>query len=145
MSAPKLFGFPLWRRLKRRIAKKYLRRYDREWFFHLAADRHLATAGIGSLVQACAGLNERITWMSPQYIRVGHGEVLFDIDFSSPTNGFSLRHCGVDKPLTYDECIKYCEEAVQRAVDEGDPYGFAKSYKIGDGIIVNNDGTYTRP
>jgi hypothetical protein len=109
MSAPKVFGFPLWTGLKKRIAKKHLRR-ERDFRRRLLED--MAGLKIGGLYQNCSGLNHRVKQVTPVYRRVGKGRVLVDLDFEA-TDGSccSFFHRGVMLPLSYEEAERYHAEA----------------------------------
>jgi hypothetical protein len=130
MSAPKLFGLPLWKgKIKRRVAKKYLRYFRNDWFFGERAQREFAHLDIGDFINDCTGLNGRITEIRPTYRRIasGRGAVLLNIDFQTTNTGCSLCHCGVEPKLSREEIEKRkVEFARDWALDDSGEPGTAK-------------------
>lgn len=74
---PKFCGFPLWKNLRQRIAKKHLPRWNQ---FNNGDGQKLE---IGGLFQACDAFNHRLASAKPEYYRVGHGWVLGNVDLVS--------------------------------------------------------------
>lgn len=106
---PTIFGYPLWRgKIKKRIAKKYLRRYRMERFFKPDVMKRFTDLGIGSYVNDCSGFNGKITEMYPTYRRIGKGKgaVLLDVDFQTENTGCCLGSCGVEPALSQEEVEK---------------------------------------
>ena len=100
---PTVFGFPLWRNLKRRVAKKYLRRYRMEFVLDPAYWMLRAKIGVGDFVNDCTSFNGRILKLRPKYWRVGNGQVLGNVEFSTENTGCSWIGCGVEPKLSREE------------------------------------------
>lgn len=125
------FGFPAWIGVKRRLAKKIIcGMLPRYILFH--------GWRVGALVRTCTGLNAVILDVEPVYIYTRRGKVLYDLQFSTTAGGCSLRHCGVDLPLTYEEAVAERDRII-RAWRDNDVYGFAAKYA---GYTINPDGTF---
>jgi len=125
---PRLFGFPLWKgKIKRRVAKKYLRRFRISWFLGKRANE-FAFLGVGHFINDCSGNNGRIEEMSPHYYPVGQrGAVLVDIDFQTTNTGCSLCSCGIEPKLSREEIEKSKVEFARNwALDESGVPGTAK-------------------
>lgn len=102
---PRIFGQPLWKgRIKRRTAKKHLRRFQ-ERILHLSAQKSYAALGLGDFVNDCTGENGRILEISPIYGSVGQGRgaILLDIDLITENTGCSLCHCGIEPKIPREE------------------------------------------
>ena len=112
----KLFGFPLYYNLKRRVAKKHLKLW---WGSHFSEMKgfyiwckSLSTIGIGDLINECSGLNSRITKLEPSYSRVGNGYILVDVNIITDSTSCSAKHCGVDVQCSYEHAIEYRQHVV---------------------------------
>lgn len=101
MSAPLLFGFPVWwGSIKGRVAKKYLNRWSIRFFLRRGVAERFARLGLGDFINECSGFNGKILKMRPSYVHVGRaGQVLFDIDFQTTNTGCSLISCGIEPKL----------------------------------------------
>jgi hypothetical protein len=140
VSAPKVFGFPVWVGLKKRIGKKLLRK-DRDFRRRLL--KEMAGLAVGDLVQDCSGLNRRIACVTPVYQSVGRGKVLIDLDFEmTDGSSCSFYHCGVGLPLSYEEAERYRAELVASEQTRGDPDGLARRYSM-QVMLIHPDGTFT--
>ena len=140
--APTIFGFPLWRGLKRRVGKKHLPK-DRD--FRRRVLVQWRNARIGDLYSDCSGLNRRLAAVEPIYRVVNRrgGEVLIDLEFAAEDgSSCSFFHCGVGPPLTYEEAERYRSELVEQERTKGDPQGFARRYSP-EVMTIHPDGTFT--
>lgn len=119
---PSLFGFPIWTgKVKRRVAKKYLRRFRREHTLRSEYQRTFSGISVGSYVNDCSGMNGRIVSMTPCYHPVGRGAaVLVDVDFMTTNTGCSLASCGVEPALS--------REVIEKSILE-----HHKEWTLGDG------------
>jgi hypothetical protein len=132
----KPFGFRINRHCKSRLAKKYLKEMDindtlnRFNLFHKYP--------IDGLITACTGLNMQPEKAEPLYIYFGRkSKVLFDIQLYNRFESCSFRHCSVDKPKTYQQCLEYIDHIKTHYKDD-DPWGFKSRYEK---IVLNEDGT----
>lgn len=98
---PAVFGFQLWKgRIKRRVAKKNIRRFHMEWLLNRKTQADFALT-VGDFINDCTSYNQRIKTMKPVYVQVGRGAVLIDIDFETESGGAcSLAYCGVEPKLS---------------------------------------------
>jgi hypothetical protein len=99
---PTILGFPLWRgKIKRRVAKKYLRRFRHEWMLKRDIQAAMSKLDVGDLINDCTGLNGKILEMDAFYYRIGTGKgaILMDVDIQTANSGCSLTHCGVEPAL----------------------------------------------
>lgn len=130
MKVPTLFGFPIWRgKVKRRIVKKYLRRFHRQHTLSDEYRKRFDGYGTGSYVNDCSGLNGKITEMTPCYYSVGRrgGEILVDVDFMTTNTGCSLASCGVEPALDREVIEKRILEHHQRwTLGEGGEFWYGK-------------------
>lgn len=103
MPIPQLYGYPIWfGRVKRRVAKKRLKRWRNSWMLSRAVQQGCQLS-IGDMVNDCTGRNGKILETDAYYRRVSFGWVLFDIDFQTSNTGCSLRNCGVEPALTREQ------------------------------------------
>jgi len=120
---PKLFGLPIWKgKIKKRVAKKWLRHFRNTWMIGAWAQREFSTLGVGDFVNDCTGYNGRIQEINHIYRRIGKGKgaILLDIDFQTSNTGCSLCSCGVEPKLSREEVERHSIE-------------FAKDYWMGEG------------
>lgn len=102
MINTKICGFPIWRGMKRRVAKKYFKGYRK---FMLRAFDY-ANIKIGDYVNDCTGYNGKIISMEPVYCHIGKtgkGSILVDVDIQTTNTGCSLTYCGVYPALPQQE------------------------------------------
>jgi len=144
MKTPTLFGFPLYKNLKRRIAKKHIKRI---WQSNGWVDEDYrkwmdfaSKINVGSIVSACKGLNEKITSITPVYYGVGKGYVLGNIEFNSDTNGCNARHCSVGPAKSYEECCKYRDFILSNPKSKDWDFDIQYSSEI---MTIHEDGTYS--
>lgn len=135
---PTCFGYPLWIGLPKRIGKKHLRRGNmfRERL------KELADVRIGDLVCGCVGLNSRLLKVEPVYVGVGRGKVLYDFDIEcTPGQGHcSVFHCGVERPVSYEEAVRCRDETLAYAERTGKEHWFAKYRR--DVMTILPDGSF---
>jgi hypothetical protein len=121
---PQVMGYPLWcGRIKKRVAKKYLRLTfrDRE-FLSL-----MASIGEGDLVNDCRMANVRIKELAPQYVRRAGGYVLNDVLITDDKgSGCSLIHCGVKPGKSREEILERHEASNAYWAAHGDTWDFVK-------------------
>lgn len=105
MKSPKPFGYPLYKGMNLRTAKKYIN----SWFGHapqiLKWLKDLEQIKIGSLYRACNSWNNKLSSIDVTYTSIGkHGQILSDVMLSDEYGGcHSLFNCGVDLPYTYEQ------------------------------------------
>lgn len=143
---PRLFGFPIWKgKIKRRVAKKHLRRSRISWILGHKA-REFALLGVGDIINDCSGNNGRITEMTPWYHPVGKsGAILIDVDFQTTNTGCSLCSCGIEPQLSREE-IENRKVAFARdwALDESGVPGTAKYWFGKDTAAYEKAADYAR-
>jgi hypothetical protein len=87
-SVPQILGVPLWRgRIKRRVAKKWLRRFRNSWMLKSP----LRKLRVGDAVNDCSGQNGKVLTVRGYYSH----KVLVDVDIQTESTGCSLRSCGI--------------------------------------------------
>jgi len=132
-----LFGYPISKNLRRRIAKKYFNRYwqtDKDYLEYL---KQFENVKVGDLVNTCTGLNGIITAIEPDYIQVGKGELLLSIDLDTSVGGCNFRHCGIQLPKTKQEIEKKIKEYLEY------PYARQANWDIRyspEVLTINEDG-----
>ena len=129
LYCPKPFGYPLFKGMKRRVAKKWC---NPSWKGHTQSVMEWLTTlediRVGDLFSGCDGLNTKLVKVEPEYTSIhGGGEILVGMNLFGETNGCSLFHCGVRPPKTYEECSKYVQ-AIIKAWGKDDKWGFAEKY-----------------
>lgn len=139
MKYPAPFGYPAFRGIKRRVAKKILARRGRSLYARYCEFHNYPRDGI---VRTCSGLNERLKSVEPSYTRVGRrGQVLFDIEFVTARGAScGLYSCGIELPITREQCQQYVENLVGFCREHGDSWGFAERYSK---MTLHDDGTFT--
>ncbi|HYX19584.1 MAG TPA: hypothetical protein VFA98_01920 [Thermoanaerobaculia bacterium] len=127
---PTMFGFPLWRgKIKRRVAKKHLRRVRSAWMLSRRAQSAFAKLGVGDFINDCTGHNGRIASMVPLYVGFPGGAVLADVDFQTSNTGCSLQSCGVESKLPRAEVERRMLEFARGwTLDESGEPGTAKHW-----------------
>ena len=139
MTTPLMFGFPLWKgRIKRRVAKKYIRFFGNAWFMRSAVQAKFARLGLGDFVNDCSGMNGRLLEIHPVYRRVasGRGSVLLNVDLQTTNTGCSLCGCGIEPKLSRDEVERRkVEFAKSWALDDSGLPGTAK-YWYGSNVAA---------
>jgi hypothetical protein len=129
-------GFPLYRNMKRRVAKKHLLFKD-DWDV-LAT---MANTKPGDLIRDCSGFNVRIAKLFPMYRTVGNGQYLVDIDIENDKGGScSFLHCGVEPAWSRADIVKYYEAMCEHWKKVGDPWQFAARYEF---TTVDEEGQAT--
>ena len=131
MTAPKIFGLPIWKgKIKKRVAKKRLRRYRHQWFFDKRTQKEFAHLGVGDFINDCSNLNRKIVNIFPTYRRIGigRGSILLDVDFETHLGGnCSLCHCGVEPKVSREEIERRSLEFSKAwALDDSGEPGTAK-------------------
>ena len=121
---PTLFGFPIWEgRIKRRVAKKHLRRWGISRFLDPKFLKRYEGYGVGSYINDCTGFNGKILSITPEYrglSGLGGAVILMDLDFQTENTGCCFRSCGV-------------EPALSREVIEARMLDFTKNWALGEG------------
>jgi hypothetical protein len=100
---PTMFTFPLWKgKIKKRVAKKRLKRFSNGWMMEPQAQAKLSSLRVGDFVNDCTGNNGKIKKLYPIYRRIGkgHGAVLLDVDLDTTNTSCSLCSCGIEPKLT---------------------------------------------
>lgn len=130
------FGIPAWLHCKRRVAKKYINRRKRDLWKRFKEFHDYNR----DLISDCSGLNTKPDFIEPNYKCIGKkGYVLFDLDFEGPQNSCSFYHCGVGLPKTYEECVGYVKQTIERWKDNKGGWDFADRYSK---LILHVDGTF---
>jgi hypothetical protein len=120
---PTILGCPLWKgKISKRLAKKYLRKFQNSWMLKSNVQKEMANLDIGDYINDCTGLNGQIKEIFPIYRRIGMGKgaVLIDVDITSANTGCSLCHCGI-QPAQSQKDI------------EDRKLSFAKNWILGEG------------
>lgn len=160
-AGPKLNGVPLWRGMKKRIAKKYINAYSPGLFERLMelVDHDIKP---GSLIADCSSYNgiviDMFVELKPAYPRasrrlwkdetkdkgelhfgrVPNGEFVADIDFMTSNGGCSFLGCGVQLPRSFEEILEDRRGCIRDAIATGDEWDFAKYAKT---HVLLPDGT----
>lgn len=91
-----IYSLPIWKNVKRRVAKKYLKRYASDWMLDPRA-KVFANLKPGDIVNTCSGFNNKIKQIIPYYFAVGKGQVLFSIDLVMEKGSVcDAQMCGVE-------------------------------------------------
>lgn len=102
MAIPTILGIPLWRgKIKRRVAKTYLRKLGNRWMLRPNKQAKLSSLKVGDFVNDCTGQNGRIVELHAIYRRTLSAEGrrrLVDPNLLSPgvwlTSGDAFLACG---------------------------------------------------
>jgi len=129
---PRPFGFPAWKDIPRRIAKKHI---EREMFKRFV---EFCGKDKGDLVRTCTGLNARVLSVEPIYFYLRRGKILIDLEFNTSSGFCSMFNCGVSLPITYEQAIAYRDHTVQNWYGN-DVWGFAERYS---NMRIQSDGTF---
>jgi len=141
-----LFGFPVSKGLKRRIAKKYFNRYwmydhDKEakqqYMVYLQQFEHTK---VGDVVNTCSGLNGKIMAMAPDYITAGSGQLLINIDLRTSVGTCSFAHCSIELPKTKAEM----EASIREYLSRPDATTWFWDIRYSPEVtVIDDDGTVT--
>ena len=145
MSVPVLFGCPLYKNMKRRVANKYIKHFWRgrslnsdywsEW------SKRIGHLKVGDLFRDCSGANVRITYTEPRYRGIGNGQILVEIDIGTHLGGScGLFSCGPDVAITQAEAESYRREILNRPDAKNWNWDISYSPEV---MTINEDGTTT--
>lgn len=101
-NSAKLFGHPVFINMKRRVAKKYLRKTRRN-FLDPEMQKQFANLSVGDFVNDCTGYNGLIKEIEPYYRRIGNGYLMRDVDIVTSNSACSFIHCGIEVKWTREK------------------------------------------
>lgn len=127
MKLPRVFGFPLYRGMKKRQAKKFLKKEGDllSKFKRLSRFKQRE----GDLINTCTGFNSKILEIYPEYFELcGHkGKLLSDIVLITNETTCSASNCGIEHAISYELACKRKEHIVEGWKDN-DEWGFSERY-----------------
>ncbi len=145
MKIPVLFGCPLYKNMKRRVANKYIK--ELHWAMSLRSagweewTEEVGHIRVGDLYSDCFGYNRRATYIEPNYAGMGNGQILIDIDIGNEVGGScSLFHCHPGPPKSREEVEQYRQSIINRPDARNWNWDITYSPEV---MTVNPDGTVT--
>lgn len=109
-----LFGFPVWKKLKKRRLMPALRWFwGKKPFAKMDAMKPFSTLGIGDWINGCTNFNVQIEEMRPNYVPIGNGRLLIDIGFKTSGGDCSLPYCGIELPISFEEAQRRMKEMLE--------------------------------